>query len=237
MKYAIIAAGEGSRLVAEGIAEPKPLVRVGGECLLDRLVRIFMQHDADSIVVICNDRMPQVARRLAALQRDGLSGRAVPLRYIVRSTPSSMHSFYELSSYLADGPFVLTTVDTIFREREFADYLEAFRHTAADALMGVTDYIEDESPLYVETDADLRVTAFLDSAPDVPHPYISGGIYGLQPATLQTLHDCMARGQHRMRNFQRALLTDHRRVEAWPFSKVLDIDHASDIRRAEEFVK
>ena len=37
MKYAIIAAGEGSRLAAEGVAEHKPLVRVHGECLVDRL--------------------------------------------------------------------------------------------------------------------------------------------------------------------------------------------------------
>ena len=45
MKFAIIAAGEGSRLAAEGIQEPKPLVKVGGECLIDRLIRIF-QEDA-----------------------------------------------------------------------------------------------------------------------------------------------------------------------------------------------
>lgn len=36
MKFAIIAAGEGSRLAAEGITLPKPLVEVGGEPLIDR---------------------------------------------------------------------------------------------------------------------------------------------------------------------------------------------------------
>ena len=56
MKYAIIAAGEGSRLAREGIWEPKPLVEVGGERLIDRLFRIFTANNADEIVVICNDR-------------------------------------------------------------------------------------------------------------------------------------------------------------------------------------
>ncbi len=42
MKYAIIAAGEGSRLSQEGVQLPKPLVKVGGEHLVDRLIRIFM---------------------------------------------------------------------------------------------------------------------------------------------------------------------------------------------------
>ena len=42
MKYAIIAAGEGSRLAAEGIEQPKPLVKVDGKHLIDRLIGIFM---------------------------------------------------------------------------------------------------------------------------------------------------------------------------------------------------
>ena len=52
MRYAIIAAGEGSRLAAEGIAEPKPLVKVGGEALIDRMIRVFMDNDAEEIFVI-----------------------------------------------------------------------------------------------------------------------------------------------------------------------------------------
>ena len=39
MKYAIIAAGNGSRLAQEGITVPKPLVEINGERLIDRLVR------------------------------------------------------------------------------------------------------------------------------------------------------------------------------------------------------
>ena len=39
-----------------------------------------------------------------------------------------------------------------------------------------------------------------------------------------------------MRNFQRALVADGLRLQAWPFSKVLDIDHVSDIRKAEQFL-
>ena len=39
-----------------------------------------------------------------------------------------------------------------------------------------------------------------------------------------------------MRNFQRALVVDDRRLLAFPFTKVLDIDHASDIAKAEQFL-
>lgn len=239
MKFAIIAAGEGSRLAAEGIKQPKPLVEVDGEKLIDRLIRVFVNNDAEEIVVICNDMTTLVSQHLVRLQQDGLKGRPIPLRFVVKSTPSSMHSFYEISKYLNDGPFVLTTVDTIFKEAEFNEYIKAFRQIIkegkADGMMGVTDYIDDEKPLYVNTDKDLYITAFLDNN-DMPQ-YISGGIYGLTASAIKTLNGCIERGESRMRNFQRALIADGHRLKAYPFSKVLDIDHASDIEKAETFLK
>lgn len=239
MKYAIIAAGEGSRLAAEGIEDPKPLVRVGEERLIDRLIRIFMDNEAEQIVVICNDLTSLVARHLLRIQEDGLNGRSFPLFFLVKSTPSSMHSFYEISSHLTAGPFVLTTVDTIFREQEFKDYVKTFQKCVTqdclDGLMGVTDYIDDEKPLYVGTDEKMAVTGFFDTN-NPPCRYISGGIYGLTPKAVDTLNDCINRGEQRMRNFQRALIRDGLLLKAYPFSKVLDIDHASDITKAEAFL-
>ena len=234
MKYAIIAAGEGSRLAAEGITTPKPLIQIHGELLIDRLIRIFMRNDADEIICICNDHTAQVASHLVQLQRDGLQGRPVPLRFVVKSTPSSMHSFFEISRYLTDDPFIMTTVDTIFQEDEFARFVDAFRQSQDDGLMGVTEYVDDERPLYVGTDHRLTITEFSDTRGDCR--FVSGGIYGLQPSAIFTLSNCIARSEHHLRNFQRALLRDRRRLVAWPFTKVLDIDHVSDIRQAEDFL-
>ena len=178
MKYAIIAAGEGSRLASEGVEKPKPLVCINGEPLIDRLIRIFMNNRAEEIIVICNDHTTLVRRHLEQVQREGLNGRQVPLRLVVKSTPSSMHSMFEISRFLKDTPFCLTTVDTIFREQEFAEYisnLETMMKTgSADGLMAVTDYIDDEKPLYISTDADLRITGFHDTQNGCT--LISGGI-------------------------------------------------------------
>ena len=244
MRYAIIAAGEGSRLQQEGIENPKPLVNVHGEHLIDRLLRIFMANDAEEIVVICNDLTTLVSAHLVDIQQNGLQGRPIPLRFLVKSTPSSMHSFFELSRYLeGSDAFVLTTVDTIFREEEFGSYISAFKQMLAkgeDGMMGVTDYIDDEKPLYVETVEETgdtlypRITGFLDAC---DHPrFISGGIYGLTPRAIKTLQGCMERGESRMRNFQRALIRDGLKLRAYPFTKVLDIDHARDISKAEAFL-
>lgn len=237
MKYAIIAAGEGSRLMKEGVEAPKPLVAVNGEKLIDRLIRVFVQNGASEIIVICNGQMTDVRCHLEELEHKGLNGRQIPLRHIVKSTPSSMHSFYELSRYIGEEPFVLTTVDTIFREEEFTEYVKAFQENAEiDAFMGVTDYIDDEKPLYVKVEDGLNISGFFDTN-ESGCQYISGGIYGLRAETIRTLNGCIERGESRMRNFQRALLSDGCKVKAYPFSKILDIDHAEDIEKAEAFVK
>ena len=89
-----------------------------------------------------------------------------------------MHSFYELNSYLKDDKFCLTTVDTIFREEEFSTFIEAFKQSDKDGYMAVTDFIDDEKPLYISTDEALNITGFHDEAISGCR-YISGGIYCL----------------------------------------------------------
>ncbi|MDU1903360.1 MAG: sugar phosphate nucleotidyltransferase [Dysgonomonas sp.] len=231
MNYAIIAAGEGSRLVQEGVRLPKPLVRLNDEEMIGRLIRIFASHNAESVSVIVNEEMTLVQEYVKQIKLN------IPLNIIVKSTPSSMHSFYELRDFLRSGKFCLTTVDTIFKENDFATYIEAFENVedSADGLLAVTDYIDDEKPLYVETDEKLNITGFLDKSETCK--YISGGIYGLTPKALNTLEACLANGQSRMRNFQRQMVLDGLKLKAYPFPKIVDVDHAEDIEKAEKFLQ
>lgn len=231
MKFAIISAGEGSRLSQEGVALPKPLVQLNGVAMIDRLVQIFIRNGAEQIVIIINNENPLTKEHLYRLKAET----EVPLEVIVKTTPSSMHSFYELSPYLQDDKFCLTTVDTIFREEEFATFIEAFKQSDDDGYMAVTDFIDDEKPLHISTDKDLNITGFHD----VPTPdchYISGGIYCLSPIAIKTLCGCMEKGMSRMRNFQRQLVADGLHLKAYPFTKILDVDHAGDIVKAEQFL-
>ena len=231
MKYAVIAAGEGSRLVEEGIIEPKPLVRINGETMIDRLLRIFLENNAESISIIVNNEMTVVQKYVQGLKL------AVPVNIVVKSTPSSMHSFYEMTPYLKGGKFVLTTVDTMFREEEFAEYVSEFdKSTDIDALMAVTDYIDDEKPLYVETDGNLDIIGFKDVVYSGAR-YISGGIYGLSDNALDILRDSMMEGVSRMRNYQRRLVENGLKLKSYTFSKIIDVDHAGDIEKAAIFVK
>lgn len=231
MKFAIISAGEGSRLSQEGVRQPKPLVELNGEHMIDRLVRIFGDNGAEEIVIIINNEVQQTKDHLTALQKTS----KVPLRVVVKTTPSSMHSFYELSRFLKDDKFCLTTVDTIFREEEFSTFIEQFKLSDLDGMMAVTDFIDDEKPLYISADKDFNITGFHDAMVE-DCKYISGGIYCLTPKAIDVLQLCMDRGISRMRNFQRQLVAEGMKLKACPFSKILDVDHAGDIVKAEEFL-
>ncbi|MGM9826974.1 MAG: NTP transferase domain-containing protein [Muribaculaceae bacterium] len=233
MNFAIIAAGEGSRLVQEGVALPKPLVDLDGRPMIRRLIDIFVACNAESISIIVNEQMTQVREYLEKL-RDELQ---VPLRLVVKSTPSSMHSFYEVSSvFPAGSKFILTTVDTIFRPDDFMRYAQAFQaDDSCDGYMAVTEFIDDEKPLYIDVDGNDIITAFRDEPFDGVK-YISGGIYGLTTPAISILEECMANGVSRMRNYQRALVAAGLRLRAYNLGKIIDVDHAGDIATARQFL-
>ena len=190
---------------------------------------LFASQDASSINIIINEQQPDTLQLLKKLQKQ------YPINIVVKDTPSSMHSLHALSHLLRGEKFCLTTVDTIFKKQEFTEYIKAFENSSYDGLMAVTDFIDDEKPLYVNTDEDLNITAFADS-PTAESRYISGGIYGLQDNALDILDECMASGIERMRNFQRSLVKGGLHLKAHPFNKIIDIDHAEDIAKAEEFL-
>ena len=231
MDYAIIAAGEGSRLAQEGVKWPKPLVKLNGVALIDRLIDVFLRNNASSINIIVNEQMTEVQAHLKALRLP------VPFHLLIKSTPSSMHSFYELSRIWQGEEICLTTVDTIFREEEFSGYIQTFRQEKTlDGLMAVTDYIDDEKPLYVQTNEQLDIVSFLDRT-NGECRYISGGIYCLRKPAIGVLKKAIQAGMSRMRNYQRQLIAEGLRLKAYPFSKIIDVDHAEDIVKAEAFVQ
>lgn len=216
-------------MASEGIKAPKPLIELQGVPLIERLVRVFARQGADSINIIVNGQQPDTLAHIKKLQEE------FPINIVVKSTPSSMHSLHALSHLLRGDRFCLTTVDTLFHEDEFAAYIKAFKESDGDGIMAVTDYIDDEKPLYVDTDTELNITAFSDRATENSR-YISGGIYGLSPESLDILDECMSEGIERMRNFQRRLVQSGMKLKAYPFSKIIDIDHAEDISKAEKFL-
>ena len=230
MNYAIIAAGEGSRLAQEGIAKPKPLVELQGEPMIGRLINIMLRCNAESISIIVNEHMTEVRKYLESLDLP------IPLNLVIKTTPSSMHSFWHLSQVIPAGKFCLTTVDTIFREQDFKGYIDAFEaDTAHDGMWAVTPFVDDEKPLWVEVNKKMNIIAFRDKGWNGAK-YVSGGVYAMTDKAFEVLDHCIEKGISRMRNFQRELIEAGHELQAYSIDKIVDVDHAGDIETAEAFL-
>ena len=229
MKAGIIAAGEGSRLRSEGIALPKPLVPVGGVPLIERLIGALVRAGITEISCIVNEYSLDVKKFVEEKHFP------VPIRFVVQTTPSSMHSLFALAPHLSDGQFLLSTVDAIFDEAELARYLRAAEgRPEADGILAVTDFVDDESPLYASVDDAWRITAFSKSERS---RWVTGGLYIFSPRVFREIDPVLGAGVERLRNFLGHLIQRGYRIEAFPFSKMIDVDHVSDIQTAEELLR
>ncbi len=230
MKFAVIGAGEGSRLRHEGVLVPKPLVKIRGIPLVERILGIASRQGATSLHVIINSAFPEVKTYLEGLDF------GVPLDCRLLSTPSSMHTLFALAPELVGGPFCLTTVDTVFREREFREFLDFARNTKkTDGVLAVTGYVCDEKPLCVDLDKDRTILSFMDSQGNLD--WATGGIYYFSARIFEETDEALASGVMRLRNFLRLLLRKGYVLKGFPFSKIIDVDHASDIAEAERFLQ
>ncbi len=231
MNYAILAAGLGSRLVQEKLDLPKPLVDLDGTPMIKRLIDVFLRNDAQSLCIFVNEEMQQLRHYIESLDIP------VPFKLIVKSTPTGMHSFYEVSRHFGSSKFCVATVDTVFDEQVFKEFIKAFdADTSYDGYMAVTPFIDDEKPLYVEVESNMVNTAFEDVQTGRA-TYVSGGIYCLQSSALEVLDDCLAKGISGLRDYQRALVAAGLKLYAYSFEKMIDVDHLHDIETANEFIK
>jgi NDP-sugar pyrophosphorylase family protein len=229
MKAGILAAGDGSRLAADGIATPKPLVKVGGMSLIERTMRALVDAGVDEIVFLVNQRMASVGDAVKSFRLP------VPVHGVIQTTPSSMHSLHALSPWLCNERFVLCTVDSVLRGDEFRGFIHAYAaHPERDILLSYTDFVDDENPLRIGLAKDERVLALGPAA--ATSPFVTLGLYGMTPSVFPVLDHAVAAGEQRLRNFLARLLASELQVFGHRISKGIDVDRPHDITVAEAFL-
>ncbi len=201
--------------------------------MIERLIRLLVSCGAERVHVVTNPAMDDLNEHLAYL-RD-TEGLPVSFRPIV-----SDNSFYSLSEAACDikGKFIALTVDAIFPLDEFKDYIKAVETMPEGmALMALTRYVDDESPLYARlADDESEVIDYrYGGEPFEGTPIVSAGIYGITDKIM----DIAQRDQYpaSTSDFQRILAVGND-IKVVPFvmSKAFDVDHVSDLRSAEQFL-
>ncbi len=217
----IIAAGVGSRLRADGYRVSKPMVRVAGRPLIDLALDRFRAVGIRRLTIIINDTSDDCRQWL----RD--HGGDFDLDIIVRATPSSYASFQLVVDRLARAPAVITTIDAIMPVNDFLTFVKSATGLAKDAVvLGLTDYVDDENPLWATLDAaDAHIRQLGGNA----GTHVTAGLYWL-PAQRPTEP---ATGFARLRDYLGWLVAEHQPVYGIVLPRVFDIDRARDIVAAE----
>lgn len=241
MKAAVLAAGRGERLRADGIATPKPLLPVAGQPLLGHALRALRRVGADDVLVVVNERdADAVATALPALA-EGL-----PVRLLRRTTASSLETFAVAAEALAGTPHALVAmVDGVFGAEGLGRFAARARALdagarpagapALDGLVGVTARPDDDAPLRVATDERGRVLAI---GPDAeawsPGPALAtAGLYLLPDRALAAAPRALAEGVPALRGLLSRLVPSGLALEAVDLGTVVDVDRADDLPDAE----
>ena len=67
--------------------------------------------------------------------------------------------------------------------------------------------------------------------------WATGGIYFFSPRIFDEVETALEKGILRLRNFLRFLISKGYVLKGFSFSKIIDVDHISDIVKAELFIK
>jgi NDP-sugar pyrophosphorylase family protein len=233
LKAGVLAAGRGERLRSSNLL--KPLVRVGGRTLIERVLTSMAEAGAAEVTVIINEDSLGV--------RDYVAGSDWPfaLRWIVETTPSSMHSFLRVIETLAkegdEGPFLLSTVDTVAGSQTFSRFIkEAQRNEEAAVTLALTSPGTDEKPLLVRCAADdSRIVAM--GAAAAPSDFATAGLYAVRASILREADEARRDGVDALRTFLGRLLDRGYHLAGIPIAESIDVDRPSDIGTAEAFLR
>ena len=238
----VIAAGLGERL-QDGRRRLKPLVPVAGRALVEHVLLSLAEAEPSEIVMIVNEASLAV--------KEHVLSKTWPfdIQWIVETTPSSMHSFLRVVETLAasgdQGPFLMSTVDTIAPRGAFAAFAAVARTSDADVTLAIAPPPDDEKPLLVAVKREahgesrcfspLTVTAIGKDAQ--ASPWATSGYYAVRASVLREADGARREGLTALRAFLGRLVTNGYTVSAVPVAAGIDVDRPADIEAAEHFLR
>ncbi|HEY1884653.1 MAG TPA: NDP-sugar synthase [Roseiarcus sp.] len=221
LRGGVIAAGHGTRLRADGYRVSKPMTPVGGRPLIQHALSRFRAIGVDRLAVIVNEESDDCRRWLSE------HGQGLDLDVIVRTTPSSYASFELVAARLAGFAAVVTTVDAIMPVDAFQHFVDSAARFPDDAVvLGLTDHVDDENPLWATLDEDGRIQRVGGERGN----HVTAGLYWLPAHRVAAPTAAFGR----LRDYLKWLVDEGRPVYGVVLPLVFDIDCAHDVAAAEQ---
>jgi len=217
----IIAAGQGTRLQADGYRVSKPMAPVGGRPLIEHSLDRFRAVGIGRVTVVINEASNDCRQWLND------HGRDFELDVIVRTTVSSYASFQLVAARVAHSPALITTVDSILPVDDFRRFVSSAAGFGDDAVvLGLTGHVDDDNPLWATLDvADGRVLRLGGDSGS----HVTAGLYWLPARGIAE----PVSGFARLRDYLKWLVAERQPVYGVVLPLVFDVDRARDVEAAE----
>ncbi|MDS0280530.1 nucleotidyltransferase family protein [Haloarcula onubensis] len=176
MDGVVLAAGEGTRMRPLTAEQPKALVTVAGQPLLEHAFDALLSVGVGRLVVVVGYRGDDI------VERYGDSYRGTTIEYAEQAEQLGTAHALRRAMPVVEAPFVVINGDNVCRANLGA-VVERHRETDAAATLLVESVSREQARTtgVVETDGDGRVTGLVEKPDDPPSTLVNRGFYAFGP--------------------------------------------------------
>jgi mannose-1-phosphate guanylyltransferase len=181
----IVAGGLGTRLRPLTVGHPKHLLPVGGVPFLAHQIGKLAACGVDRVLLATSYR----AEAFAPVFGDG-SDWGIALEYVTETEPlGTAGALRNVAPLLRSGPDepVVAVNGDILSGHDIAAQVERHASAAADVTLHLVEVADPRAFGCVPTDADGRVTAFVEKSPDPVSRQVNAGCYVFRREVLDTI--------------------------------------------------
>ena len=228
MNLAIIGADKSSG-IKEELKSTKHMMKINGEYLVERIIRIGQTNRINKIFCIINTHEPELKNYLSKNKF------GIPVKLFVQDTENSLHSLFVMAPFLMKEPFFLVTIDMVFNENEFSEFIAySLLQEDADGVLAVSKYIEDKEPICVAMNEEDIILKFSDSRDG--YSWAAGGIYYFLPNVFNEMEYALQAGISNLSKILQILIVKKYILKGFSFSKIIKVDNSNDIAKAENLI-
>jgi dTDP-glucose pyrophosphorylase len=216
MKGIILAAGKGTRLKALQAECPKPLIPVGGQPIIERIIRCFQTADIRDIIIVIGCRGVQIQRHLGSGQAFDVS-----IEYLRQGKVTGTAKALALCRpLLGNEPFFLSYGDILCAPQNYLRMCSRFRQSPCDALLAVNWVDDPYQGGAVYCGAQNRIVRIVEKPPkgsSTTH-WNSAGCMILTPNVFQHIRGIKKseRGEYELASVLASMLRAGANVRAYP---------------------
>ncbi len=217
MDLVILGSGKSSKIKTQGLTIYKHWVKLNGEYLIERIIRIAYECGINKVHCIINSNEPELKNFLLTKTFH------IPINLLIDDTQGSTQSLSSSTHFLSNEPLCLITSDAAFSIVEFLRFINYSKmQEDVDGILAITKYINDEKPLCVAMDEEDTIFKFSDIKDG--YGWAAGGVYYFSPEILKDMNNMLISGLFEIKNFLRYLLTQGYILKGFSFPKIINID-------------